>query len=215
MLERLLSLFRIDTGKRDRNQGTTVFWIIAGTASALLLLGWLLPWFVNDYSAGVGYSAQDALVSSPTGIGTFCIYIMAVAMVILVLSPFADAIARARGRAFGKRADRIRFIAALVGLALTAVVWFLVSVIQEEPLFGAFTAGTYTDSAVWLEMYGFAMAALAYGARDWVVARQSVAFGVAALPIHSIVFCGRRSSVRMRRLMHIRLAAFGTIWATA
>ena len=182
MLERLLSLFRIDTGKRDRNQGTTVFWIIAGTASTLLLMGWLLPWFVNDYSAGVGYSAQDALVSSPTGIGTFCIYIMAVTVVILVLSPFAEAIARARGRAFGKRADRIRFIAALVGLALTAVVWFLVSVIQEEPLFGAFTSGTYTDSAVWLEMYGFAMAALAYGARDWVVARQSVAFGVAALP---------------------------------
>lgn len=182
MLSRLRSVFRVDTGKPNRNQGTTVFWIIASTASVLLLMGWLLPWFVNDYSAGVGYSAQDALVSAPTGIGTFCIYIMAVTMLILVLSPIVEGVAGKRGRTFGPRADRIRLYAALIGLGLTAVVWFLVSVIQEEPLFGSFTAGTYTDSAVWLEMFGYAMAALAYGMRSWVVARQTFAFGLAALP---------------------------------
>jgi len=146
-------------------------------------MGWLLPWFADAYSAGVGFSAQDALVSPPTGVGTVLIYILAVTMVVLVLSPLAEVLVpRLRGRPFGRTADRIRLIAALAGLALTAVVWLLVSVIQEEPLFGSLGAGTFTDSAVWLSMYGYALAALAYGARPWVVGRQTLAFGVAVLP---------------------------------
>jgi branched-chain amino acid transport system permease protein len=145
-------------------------------------MGWLLPWFVNDYSAGAGYSPQDAVVSPPTGIGTFLIYILALTMLLIVLSPLAEAVARSRGRTFGPRADRVRMIAALVGLALTAVIWFLVSVVQEEPLFGAFVPGTYTDSAVWLTMYGYALATLAYGARPWVLGRQTLAFATAVLP---------------------------------
>ena len=146
-------------------------------------MGWFLPWFVNDYSAGAGYSPQDAVISPPTGIGTFCVYIMAVTMLIIVLSPLAEAISGKRGTWFGQRADRVRFIAALVGFALTVIVWFLVSIIQEEPLFGAFLPGTYTDSAVWLTMYGYALAALIYGARAMGSGSgEPIAFTIAGAP---------------------------------
>jgi branched-chain amino acid transport system permease protein len=182
VLERLASLIRVDSGRGDRSQGPTIFRILALAASSLLLMGWFLPWFVNDYSAGAGYSPQDAVISPPTGIGTFCVYIMAVTMLIIVLSPLAEAISGKRGTWFGQHADRVRFIAALVGFALTVIVWFLVSIIQEEPLFGAFLPGTYTDSAVWLTMYGYALAALVYGARPWVLGRASLAFTVAGAP---------------------------------
>jgi branched-chain amino acid transport system permease protein len=180
--ERLVSLFRPEPAQGQGTKGTTVFWILSGTASSLLLMGWLLPWFVNAYSAGVGFSAQDALISPPTGVGTFLVYVMAVTMVVLVLSPFVEVLARLAGRPFGRTADRIRFIAALAGLALTAIVWLLVSVLQEEPLFGSLGPGTFTDSAVWLTMYGYSLAALVYGARAWVVGRQTLAFGFAVLP---------------------------------
>jgi branched-chain amino acid transport system permease protein len=182
VLERSRALFRVDAAASQRTQGNTVYWILASTASGLLLMGWLLPWFVNAYSAGVGFSPQDALISSPTGVGTFLIYILAVTMVILVLSPIVEPVARRMGRRFGPRVDRVRLIAALLGLALTAIIWFLVKVLAEEPLFGSLQPGTYTDSAVWLTMYGYAVAALVYGARRWVVARQTLAFGVAILP---------------------------------
>lgn len=182
MRERVASLFRSEPAHGQRARGTNVFWILSLTASALLLLGWLLPWFVNAYSAGAGYSAQDALVSAPTGVATFLIYVLAVMMVVLVLSPLAELVARLRGRPFGRTADRVRLIAALTGLALTTIIWLLVSVIQEEPLFGSLGPGTFTDSAVWLIMYGYALAALAYGARPWVVGRQTLAFGLAVLP---------------------------------
>jgi branched-chain amino acid transport system permease protein len=180
--DRFRSLFRADTGQGQRTRGNTVFWILSSTAAALVLMGWLLPWFVDAYSAGAGFSPQDALISPPTGVGTILIYVLAVTMVILVASPLVEPLARLRGTTFGRRADRIRLIAALVGFALTVVIWFLVSVIQEEPLFGSFGPGTYTDSAVWLTMYGYALAALVYGARPWVVGRQTLAFGIAVLP---------------------------------
>jgi branched-chain amino acid transport system permease protein len=182
VLERFISLFRADFGKGDRSQGPTIFRILSLGASSLLLMGWFLPWFVNDYSAGAGFSPQDAVISPPTGIGTFCVYIMAVTMLIIVLSPLAEAIGGKRSTLFGVRADRVRFIAALVGFALTVIIWFLVSIIQEEPLFGPFLPGTYTDSAVWLTMYGYALAAMIYGARPWILGRPSIAFTIAGAP---------------------------------
>jgi branched-chain amino acid transport system permease protein len=180
--ERLQSLFRANSSPSQRAQGGTFIWILSCTASTLLLMGWLLPWFVTDYSAGAGFSAQDALVSPPTGIGTVLIYVLAATMLFLVLSPLADAAARIRGRSLGPRVDRARLIAGLLGLALTAVVWLLIRVVQEEPLFGPITTGTTTDSAVWLMMYGYALAAFVYGARTWVLNRPSFAFVAAALP---------------------------------
>src|SRR6202035_5826355 len=109
----------------------------------------------NAYSAGAGYSPQDALVSPPTGICTILIYILAVTMVMLVLSPLAEALKRIRGRPFGRRAGRIRLIASVLGVARTALIWLLVTVIQEEPLFGSPGPCAYADFAVWLTMYGY------------------------------------------------------------
>jgi branched-chain amino acid transport system permease protein len=180
--ERLVAFFRADKGRGDKSQGPTILRILALAASGLLLMGWFLPWFVNDYSAGVGFSPQDTVISPPTGIGTICMYVMAVTMLIIVLSPLFDVIMGRRGRPLGPRGDRIRLYAALIGFALTVVVWFLVSIIQEEPLFGPFLPGTYTDSAVWLTMYGYALGALVYGARPWILGRPSLAFTLAGAP---------------------------------
>src|SRR5438477_174275 len=46
------------------------------TAGVMLLVGWLLPWFLSPISGGIGFSAQDAVVSSPTGAGTVLIYVL-------------------------------------------------------------------------------------------------------------------------------------------
>ncbi len=163
-------------------QGTGVFWILSGTAAFLLLMGWLLPWFVGPFSAGAGSSPQDVVVSSPTGIGTILVYVLAVTMLILVLSPLAELGARFARRPLGRRADRVRLVAALTGLVLTIAVWLLVRVFQEEPLFGTTSSNTTTDSAVWLTMYGYALAAIIYASRRWMITRPNLAFGVAALP---------------------------------
>jgi branched-chain amino acid transport system permease protein len=171
----------------SRVQGTAVYWILACTASLLLLMGWLLPWFIGPFSAGAGFSPQDVVSSPPTGIGTFLTYILGVAMLFLVLSPLLELGARLTRRPLPPRVDRLRMTAALAGLAITIIVWFLVIVVQEEPLFGPVTGRTITDSAVWLTMYGYALAAIAYGARRWVLTRPNLAFGVAALPFGALL----------------------------
>jgi branched-chain amino acid transport system permease protein len=178
VLSRFLRPFR----PGGRVQGTTVFWLIGLTASLLLLMGWLLPWFVGPFSSGAGFSPQDVVTSPPIGLATFLTYALAVTMVSLVFSPLVEFVAHFTRRPLGHRADRIRFLAALTGLALTTAVWFLVFVVQEEPLFGPIGSHTITDSAVWLTMYGYGVAAIAYGARQWVITRPGVAFGAAALP---------------------------------
>jgi branched-chain amino acid transport system permease protein len=170
-----------------RAEGSTVFWLLALASLLLLLLGWLLPWFVSTFSGGVGFSAQDAVSSAPTGIGTFVMYILGLAMLTLVLSPLAEIAARIVKRPLPRRSDMFRFVLAVAGLVLTLAVWLLVYVIKEEPLFGELQPGVVTDSAVWLFMYGFGVAALTYGARPWVLARPNLAFGVAALPFGALL----------------------------
>jgi branched-chain amino acid transport system permease protein len=159
-----------------------VYWILGLAAALLLLMGWLLPWFIGPFSAGAGASPQDVVVSAPTGVATVLIYILGLTMVTLVFSPLLDLVGRLLRRPLGPRADRVRFVAAVTGLALTILVWFLVFVVQEEPAFGSLGSHSVTDSAVWLTMYGYGIAAIAYGARQWVITRPNVAFGAAALP---------------------------------
>jgi branched-chain amino acid transport system permease protein len=171
----------------SRVHGTAVLWILTSTAALLLLMGWLLPWFIGPFSAGSGFSPQDVVSSPPTGLGTFLAYVLAVTMLILVVSPLVELAERITRRPLGPRADRLRLIAALTGLGLTIAIWLLFSVVQEEPLFGAFTTGTITDSAVWLMMYGYGLAAIAYGSRQWVMTRPNLAFGVAALPFGALL----------------------------
>ena len=183
MLERLLRPFRIGS----RVQGTGVYWILAIATALLLLMGWLLPWFVGPFSAGAGFSPQDAVSSAPTGIGTIFVYVLGVTMLILVLSPLVEFVARFTGWQFGARADRVRFLASVTGLVLTIVVWFLAGVVKEEPLFGVLGNNTTTNSAVWLTIYGYGLATIAYGRRQWVLTKPNPAFMLAALPFGALL----------------------------
>ncbi len=164
-----------------RAQGATVFWIAIFSAAAMLLMGWLLPWFIQPTSSGIGYSAQDAVLS-PTGPAALLLYVLAVAMLVLLLSPVVEVVSRILRRPLPPIADRVRFVIAVVGVVTTLVLWFLVRIVQEEPLFGPLDAHTVTDSAVWLTMYGYLVAACAYGARNWFLNRPNLAFGVVAIP---------------------------------
>ncbi len=159
-----------------------VYTVLTVSAALLVLLGWLLPWFVGSFSEGVGASPQDAIVSAPTGIGTFMLYVTGACMLIVLLSPVVEWIQRLRGRSLGRRADVVRASAAVAGLLLTALVWLLVRVVNEEPLFGSLPTNPTTDSAVWLEMYGFAVAATTYGLKWLVMARPTVMFAAIFLP---------------------------------
>jgi branched-chain amino acid transport system permease protein len=168
-------------------EGAQVFWLLAFTASALLLMGWLLPWFVEAFSGGIGFSPQDVVTSPPTGFATVLVYLLGVTMLFLALSPLFDIGARITKRPLPLRTDTFRLIAAVAGLVLTLVVWFLARVVQEEPLFGTIHTHTITNSAVWLTLYGYGLAALAYGARSWVLSRPNVAFGLGALPFGALL----------------------------
>ena len=95
MLRRLL---RPATTASGEVQGGTVWWLLAVAAALMLLIGWLLPWFLEPVSGGVGFSPQDVVVSSPTGIGTILVYVLGVTMLILVLSPIAELAFRFRKR---------------------------------------------------------------------------------------------------------------------
>jgi branched-chain amino acid transport system permease protein len=164
-----------------RAQGATVFWILTFSAAGMLIVGWLLPWFIEPTSSGIGFSAQDAVLS-PTGPAALLLYVLAVTMLVLFVSPVLEVIARVLRRPLPPVADRARLVLALVGFVATLILWFLIRVVEEEPLFGTLDAHTITNSAVWLTMYGYLLAALAYGARDWVTTRVNLAFGVAAIP---------------------------------
>jgi branched-chain amino acid transport system permease protein len=164
-----------------RAQGGTVFWILVFSAAAMLLMGWLLPWFVEPTSSGIGYSAQDAVLS-PTGLAAVLLYVLAVAMVVLLISAPVEVVVRILRRPLPPIADRVRLIVAVTGFVLTLILWFLIRVVQEEPLFGSIDPHTVTNSAVWLTMYGYLVAALVYGGRQWVMTRPNLAFGAVAVP---------------------------------
>jgi branched-chain amino acid transport system permease protein len=183
----LRRLLRPATRASGEVQGGAVWWLLAVTAALMLLIGWLLPWFLEPVSGGIGFSAQDAVVSSPTGIGTILVYVLAVTMLVLVLSPLGELVARFRKRKLGPRLDRLRFAAAIIGLALTVLVWVLVGLLREEPLFGSLSSHAFTSSAVWLTMYGYGVAAVVYGARAWVLTHPNLTFGAAALPFGALL----------------------------
>ena len=163
-------------------QAGSVWWMLSITAGVMLLVGWLLPWFLSPISGGIGFSAQDAVVSSPTGAGTVLIYVLAVTMLVVVLSPLAELVARLLKRPLGKRAERVRLIAAVAGLLITVVLWFLVRIVMEEPLFGQVDSHTLTNAAVWLTMYGYGIAVVVYGGRSFLMSHPNLAFGAVALP---------------------------------
>jgi branched-chain amino acid transport system permease protein len=183
-LGRLLTWERVDpTARRPRGAGTSTFWIFSIGSATLLFMGWLLPWFVRPTSSGIGFSPMDVVSSAPTGIGTFLVYLLGIGMLVMVLSPFAELFYRARKRAVPARMDQVRVLIAVFGLVCTVVVFLLTRVIQEEQLFGPIDTFTITDSAVWLTMVGYVLAAAAYGLRGWVIRRPTTAFAAIALPV--------------------------------
>ncbi|HEV3274613.1 MAG TPA: hypothetical protein VG299_07090, partial [Candidatus Dormibacteraeota bacterium] len=76
-----------EAAREESSVGFTAL-VIAGLV--FIVAGWLLPWFVEQTSNGIGFSAQDAVSSPPTGIGTFVVYLIGVAMVGLVAFALYD-----------------------------------------------------------------------------------------------------------------------------
>src|ERR1700674_5495381 len=138
----------------------------------------MLPGFVEPTASGIGFSPQDVILN-PAGFADFLVYVLAVTMLLLVLSPLVEIAARVSKRPLPPIADRARSIAAVAGLVLTVLVWLLVRYIlgPRDSMLGPIDSHTVTDSAVWLTMYGYGVAALVYGARTWVLSRPNVAFG--------------------------------------
>ena len=188
---------RLDIAARLRNpsgatakspdSGTGTFWILSLGSALLLIMGWLLPWSVEPFSAGIGFSPQDVVTSSPSGVAAFLVYVLGITMLALLASPVAELVARIRKRPLPVRWDRFRLMIALGGLALTVVVWLLFRVVQEEPVFGPVDAHTISDSAIWLTMIGYILAAVAHGARDWVISHPNTAFAAVALPFAALI----------------------------
>ena len=176
---------------------------MAGAASVLVLMGWFLPWFVTSFSSGRGFSAQDTITSAPTGIAGVLMYVLFVAMLVVALSPVADLASRILRRPLPRWANRARALVALLGLALTLVVWLLVFVFREEPLFGTLLPSSFTNSAVWLFMYGFGLAAFTYGLRPWVLTHGNLAFFIGGVPFAVLL-----------PLMFLQAPDF-LLWATA
>ena len=170
-----------------RVEGRSVYLVLTLAAAGLVLLGWLLPWFVGPFSAGVGFSPQDVVSSAPTGIATVLVYVMGLAMLVVLLSPVAELAARVRKRPLGARADMVRTIAAAAGLVASVLVYLLIGVIGEEPAFGQLASNTVTDSAVWLTMYGFGLALFTYGGKQLVLTRPNLAFVIATLPFGALL----------------------------
>lgn len=170
-----------------RVEGRSVYLILTLTAAVLVLFGWFLPWFVGPFTAGAGFSPQDVVSSAPTGVATVLVYAMGLCMLVVVLSPVGELVARVRKHPLGVRSDRVRAIASAVGLVASLLVYLLVGVIREEPAFGTLSSVTITDSAVWLTMYGFGMALLAYGGKALVLSRPNLSFAIAALPFGALL----------------------------
>lgn len=168
--------------RRPLGSGTSTFWIFCLGSAFLLSMGWFLPWFVRPTSSGVGFSPQDVVSSAPTGIGTILVYILGVGMLVMLLSPILEIVYRARKRTVPRAVDQARVILAAVGLLCALLVFLLARVVQEEPMFGVLDSHTITDSAVWLTMVGYILAAAAYGPREWVIRRPTMAFAALALP---------------------------------
>jgi branched-chain amino acid transport system permease protein len=163
-------------GATAEQESLGVFWALVVGGLVFVVGGWLLPWFVEQTANGIGFSAQDAVSSAPTGVGTVLVYVIGVAMLALLAGAVYDFVCtlRHRGRPF--RYARARAVVAAVAAAATLLVWLLVGVVREEPLFGTLSPLAVTDNAVWMTLTGFLVLAGVYGLRSWVVTHSQLAF---------------------------------------
>ena len=154
-------------------------WLLAATGIVLIVAGWLLPWYVEPTAGGVGFSPMDAIVGF-TGPGTVLIWVLAVAMLSLLVGLAYDLRATVRRRGDAFRYSLQRGGIAVAGAAATLLVVLLVGGLREEPLFGSLDRFAFAGNAVWMTLTGHLLCALAYGARDRVARhRRLVLPGVA------------------------------------
>ncbi len=186
-----------DVGARDapiaatatasaREESAAVFWALAIGAMILVVAGWMLPWFVEQTANGIGFSAQDVVSSAPTGVGTVLVYVIGVVMAVLVVAALYDAACVLAHRGAPFRYVRARAALALLGAVATLVVWLLIGVLREEPLFGGISSLALTDNAVWMTLTGFLILTFVYWMRRWVLDHGQLAFGAIALVIGAL-----------------------------
>ena len=151
-----------------REEGSAVYWILAGFGLIFVVAGWFLPWFIELTSNGIGFSPQDAVSTSPTGVGTILVYVLGVAMIVNLVGAAADIVAlRFRiGQPFRYRLVRAGF--AIAGVIATFVIWLLIGVGREEPLFGNLSKLAQADNAVWMTLVGYLVLALALLFREQI-----------------------------------------------
>jgi ABC-type branched-subunit amino acid transport system permease subunit len=166
-----------------KEESVAVFWALVIGGLVFVVAGWLLPWFVEQTSNGIGFSPQDAVSSAPTGFGTIVVYVLGVTMVGLIAGAVYDAIRTFTHRGGTFRYSRARAMLALLGVACTLVIWVLIGLLREEPLFGNISSPALTDNAVWMTLTGFVVLALVYGFRPWVITHGQLAFGAVAFLI--------------------------------
>jgi branched-chain amino acid transport system permease protein len=165
-----------------RSESAAVLWLLVVSGSLLLLLGWLLPWWVEQTASGIGHSPMDVVVSSPTGVGWVAVAVMGVCMLAVLAGLAYDIVATLTGRAAPFRFDRYRAGVAVVGaLCVVLVLWLVTS--RTELVFGDQTPNALTDNAVWMMLTGFLVIAFAYGLRGWVVTHGGLAFTAVAFVI--------------------------------
>ncbi len=169
-----------DTARQTRIvESSAVLWLLLVSGALLLVLGWLLPWFVEQTASGIGHSPMDVIVSSPTGIGWIAVWVMGICMVALIAGIAYDAYATMSQRVEPYRWSRIRAGVALLGVACVLLVLILVTT-RTELVFGDLTPDAITDNAVWIMLTGFAVLAYAYGLRGWIVRHGGLAFTAVA-----------------------------------
>lgn len=159
----------VTAAEAAREEGLAVFWIFVVFGSIFAVAGWLLPWFVELTSNGVGFSPQDVASSSPTGIGTLLVYLIGVAMVANIAGAIADFLAVHWHIGRPWRFQRTRAALALAAAISTFVVWVLIGVNREEDLFGHLSDFASADNAIWMMLTGMLVLALANGFRELVV----------------------------------------------
>jgi len=174
----------VTAAEARREESGGVFWTLVIGGLMLVVASWLLPWFVEETSNGIGASPQDALTQlfsgGPTGVGSFVVAVMGLAMLALVAGVVYDAVGNVTKRWAPMRWAFWRGVIAAVGLVCAVLIWILIGVNREEPLFGNITNLASTDNAVWMTMVGFGVLAFAYLMRDFVMQRSGVAFTIVA-----------------------------------
>jgi branched-chain amino acid transport system permease protein len=165
-----------------RVESAAVLWLLLATGALVMVLAWLLPWFVEQTASGIGHSPMDVIVSSPTGVGWFAVWLMGVCMVALIAGIGYDAFTVFTKRAGAFRFSRILGSVALVGTLCVLLILVLVSS-RTELVFGDLSKDAVIDNAVWMMLVGFLVIAFAYWLRPWVTAHGGLAFTAVAFAI--------------------------------